>query len=412
LLGRAQLVTPEQLATLKEEAANSKRPLLDLVFDRRITDERTLVKAFAEETGIPYIEIDPRNVDKETLNKIPERVARQYMAVLFKIDQDGMHHLAMEDPDDVQAVNFIQKEIGTDSTIYIATHDNILSVMDLYRGDVNKELNKVIEGQRSAADTEAAATAAANNDDISEDSPIAQTVNLLLEYAIHSHGNPTLNLTNISGTTASASNGLTLSLSAAAQSVQTQSNIQGVIASGSTNRTGDISFANSNGVTFGLSNNTITASVAAGGGGGVALYDGANSISSGTARISAGGALTASINGQTLSLSAPAQSSLSGTGIISISRNANTISIGAPAFSAGMSNIGNTQGTTGTVSNQIIFAGGNNITLSQSTGAGGNILSIAAARQIGIIKHCPCIRQCIASCRKLIRSVKPRYRNG
>jgi hypothetical protein len=32
----------------------------------------------------------------------------------------------------------------------------------------------------------------------------------------HSHGNPTLNLTNISGTTASASNGLTLSLSAAA----------------------------------------------------------------------------------------------------------------------------------------------------------------------------------------------------
>ena len=89
LLGRAQLVTPEQLATLKEEAANSKRPLLDLVFDRRITDERTLVKAFAEETGIPYIEIDPRNVDKETLNKIPERVARQYMAVLFKIDQDG-----------------------------------------------------------------------------------------------------------------------------------------------------------------------------------------------------------------------------------------------------------------------------------------------------------------------------------
>ncbi len=32
----------------------------------------------------------------------------------------------------------------------------------------------------------------------------------------HSHGNPTLNLTNLSGTTASASNGLTISLSAAA----------------------------------------------------------------------------------------------------------------------------------------------------------------------------------------------------
>lgn len=187
LLGRAHLVTPEQLATLKEEAATSKRPLQDLILDRRIADERTLVKAFAEETGIPYIEIDPRNVEKEVLSKIPERVARQYMAVLFKIDDEGVHHLAMEDPDDVQAVNFIQKEIGTNSSIYIATRDNILSVMDLYRGDVNKELTKVIEGQRTAADTEAAANAAANNDDISEDSPIAQTVNLLLEYAIRSH---------------------------------------------------------------------------------------------------------------------------------------------------------------------------------------------------------------------------------
>src|SRR6185369_15232424 len=41
----------------------------------------------------------------------------------------------------------------------------------------------------------------------------------------HSHGNPSLALTNLGGTTASASNGLTLSLSAAAQSLQTQNSV-------------------------------------------------------------------------------------------------------------------------------------------------------------------------------------------
>lgn len=199
------------------------------------------------------------------------------------------------------------------------------------------------------------------------------SVNSTYAASNHSHGNPSLNLTNISGTTASASNGLTLSLSAAAQSAQTQSVIQGIIASGSTNRTGDISFANSNGVTFGLSNNTVTASVAAAGGG-VALYDGVNSISSGTARISAAGALTASVNGQTLSLSAPAVSSLSATGALSISNNAGTISIGAPAFSAGIA-------SNSTVTNQFILTGGNNITLSQSTNATGATVSISAANQ-------------------------------
>jgi type IV pilus assembly protein PilB len=187
LLGRAKLVTPEQLTTLKEEAVRSKRPLQELVLDQRIADEKTIVKAFAEDTGIPYVEIDARTVEKSVLNLIPERVARQYMAVLFEVDQNKVYHLAMEDPDDVQAVNFIQKEVGANSTISIATRDNILSVLDLYRGDVNKELNEVIDGQRSASDTEAAAAAAVADQDLSEDSPIAQTVNLLLEYAIRSH---------------------------------------------------------------------------------------------------------------------------------------------------------------------------------------------------------------------------------
>ena len=185
LLGRAQLVSPEQLSTLKQEAASSKRTLQDIVLDQRISDERTLTQAFSDYTGVPFIEIRPEDVPSDVLKKIPERVARQYMAVLFKIDEDGVHHLAMEDPDDIQAVNFIQKEIGTNSHIYIALKDNILSILDMYRGDVNKELSDVIEVQRESEEEQKGADVDA--EDISEDSPIAQTVNLLLEYAVRSH---------------------------------------------------------------------------------------------------------------------------------------------------------------------------------------------------------------------------------
>jgi hypothetical protein len=74
----------------------------------------------------------------------------------------------------------------------------------------------------------------------------------------HTHGNPTLALTNLTGTTASASNGLTISLSAAAPGAG-----GGFAAQGSgtyTQNTGTIQFANSNGITFGLSTNQMTAS--------------------------------------------------------------------------------------------------------------------------------------------------------
>jgi len=183
LLGRANLADPKQIATLKEEASRSKRSLQETVIDQRLTDEKTLVQLFADYAGVPYVELDPQNIPTEALDLLPERIARQYNALVFKIDEEGVRYLVMEDPDDIQAVNFIQKEIGVNSRVYIATRENILSALEAYRGDVNQELNEVIDVQR-VSDNESQAI---SEQDIAEDSPIAQTVNLLLEYAIRSH---------------------------------------------------------------------------------------------------------------------------------------------------------------------------------------------------------------------------------
>lgn len=74
----------------------------------------------------------------------------------------------------------------------------------------------------------------------------------------HSHGNPTLALTNLTGTTASASNGFTLSLSAAAPGAG-----GGIAAAAGTQTgtSGTVAFVDSNGITFGMSGSTrITAS--------------------------------------------------------------------------------------------------------------------------------------------------------
>jgi type IV pilus assembly protein PilB len=183
LLGRSGVATPEQIDVLKEEASRSRRPLQDLVIQNELINEKDLTKAYATYADIPFIEVEPRDIPQDVLNKIPERIARQYNTVLFKIDDDGLMHLAMADPDDVQAVSFIQKEIGENTRIYLATRSNILSCLENYRGDVNKELNQVIDVQREDAGEKQAIA----DSDISEDSPIAQTVNLLLEYAIRSN---------------------------------------------------------------------------------------------------------------------------------------------------------------------------------------------------------------------------------
>lgn len=182
LLTSNNVATEEQLSTLREQAVSGSRSLQEAVIEAKLTTEADLTKLFAQYADLPYVEINPNDIPSETLNRIPERIARQYNAVIFKIDGDGLIHLAMDDPDDVQAVSFIEKEIGENVKIYIAPHENILLCLEEYRGDVNAELKEVIDIQREDDGTAQQVTEA----EIAENSPIAQTVNLLLEYAIRS----------------------------------------------------------------------------------------------------------------------------------------------------------------------------------------------------------------------------------
>ena len=183
LLERGGKTSPEQMKQLKETAIRSRRPLQETVIQEEIITEVDLAKLFSQDSGIPFVEIDPKNIPSDVLNRIPERIATQYLAILFKIDSDGLMHLAMDDPDDVQAVTFIEKEIGENIKLYVATHGNILACLTNYRGDVNKQLSEVIDIQKE----DDGSTQAVSDADIAEDSPVAQTVNLLLEYAIRSN---------------------------------------------------------------------------------------------------------------------------------------------------------------------------------------------------------------------------------
>jgi len=114
-----------------------------------------------------------------------------------------------------------------------------------------------VQATAAFAGTNASGTIASNGISVSVGNYITTAA-----LSNHSHGNPTLNLTNLSGTTASASNGFTLSLSANSPAAGV-----GVEAGTRTATTaGNLRFETGNGVTFGLNavgGSVMTASVAA-----------------------------------------------------------------------------------------------------------------------------------------------------
>jgi type IV pilus assembly protein PilB len=173
--------TESDLEALKNDQTNEKKPLQDIVIKSGVVSEKELTKAYAQEIDVPYVELNASEIKRETLKVIPERIARQYRAILFSVDEGGGKSIAMEDPDDIQAVSFLQKQLGSSTKIFIATSANIQSALDMYRGNISSELTKVISPEDEDEESDEV-----TEEDVAEDSPIAQTVNLIIEYGVKS----------------------------------------------------------------------------------------------------------------------------------------------------------------------------------------------------------------------------------
>lgn len=185
----------EEAETAREQTGES---LLQTIIKRKVITEQNLLKLYAKHIDIPYVELKNIKIPRDTLLKIPERIARKYQAVLFGVEGSTLQ-LAMADPEDFQAADFIAKQIGQNIKIYVASSADVLSTIDQYKGNISSEITKAIKD--SSAD-EAKKQPEVSAKDLAEDAPIAKTVNIVLEYAVKSrasdiHLEPRENLVQI-----------------------------------------------------------------------------------------------------------------------------------------------------------------------------------------------------------------------
>lgn len=192
----------------------------------------------------------------------------------------------------------------------------------------------------------------------------------------HSHGNPTLALTNLSGTTASNSAGFTLSLSAAAGGGGADGNNALAVNGGGTQSATTYTLSNGNNVSFGIAAGVITATASYSQSTAPSAIVGSNATyTSGSVTFTGSNAVTVrSTTGQQIVIDAPVQTvqtqslvSVQGsTGAISFG-NANGVTFGFNASTITASHNGLTS-----QSNQAFSAGGGSSAFQTLSFANGN----------------------------------------
>ena len=112
LLVSEGLLTPDQLRETFEEQARTGERFGTIVVERGWVTRADVAMALARQAGLEFVDLAEVEVDASLLERMPEHLARRYLAAPIRYDDDGAIVVAVADPTDVQAADDIRIAIG------------------------------------------------------------------------------------------------------------------------------------------------------------------------------------------------------------------------------------------------------------------------------------------------------------
>lgn len=175
-----KLLTPERLDLVKIESARSGQGFERAILDLNILDAENLMKAKAVANSLPYTDLRNVNVDQAVLSIIPRELADKFQAVPFAKTTDAVN-VAMLDPNNVQAIEFIEKKTGLRVSAYMASAESIKAVLGQYQ-DISGEVGEALRGVE-VDPVKKVDLNEGTSVDLVQDAPVTRAVNTIMEYA-------------------------------------------------------------------------------------------------------------------------------------------------------------------------------------------------------------------------------------
>lgn len=184
ILFKQGLLNRDQLTAIKLESINSGQSAEKLIIQHSLVPSDKLLIARSQMLSVPYVNLETRGILADVLNYIPEAVARRYKLIPF--DKQGNRLLvAMEDPLDLQVIQFLEKKSGLFITPYLATSEGILkAINEQYSQNLTTEVTSALK--EVSAFEQAATPTQAEETEVIREAPVSNIITHLMEYAIKS----------------------------------------------------------------------------------------------------------------------------------------------------------------------------------------------------------------------------------
>jgi hypothetical protein len=103
-----------------KEAEKNSLKLSEVLFDRDLATDEQLGGVLADLYGVPFVALGKREIKEEIIRTVSTVFAKEQEVVVFDKNNEGLH-VAVANPENNQAIDFISKKTGLPLKVYMAT---------------------------------------------------------------------------------------------------------------------------------------------------------------------------------------------------------------------------------------------------------------------------------------------------
>ena len=172
-------LTPEELKALLKKASRSKATLAEFMIEQGVFTEEEMTNLISQRLGVSSVDLTKVKVAKEALATITKATALELEVVPFKKEKKKLH-LAMVNPMDLEAIDFVSKRTGLDVVPYYTTQSSFEQGIVLYK----KDIQSVLEGMIKKQATKSMKGKVDTVEEAAQKLPVIKLFDSIIEYAV------------------------------------------------------------------------------------------------------------------------------------------------------------------------------------------------------------------------------------
>ena len=172
-------ITDEQLQKALSIQKGTGKRIGEILIEQGLITAELLTNVLTELLNVENIDLNPSNINPQAIQKIPQNICKRYKVFPYNIENNKLY-LAMEDPQDREAIQDVRRIAGMDIVSNIASISEINQAIDHWysQTDIDKVISEYAKNEEKNDLEEI------GEDDDVNSAPIVRLVHNILESAV------------------------------------------------------------------------------------------------------------------------------------------------------------------------------------------------------------------------------------